>query len=183
MRARALALAGFLLLDGCLLAGCTVSEDVRKSARDVVTLRSGTVNELRALRGSGPFTRYELAPEALVEVAAAACRKARGLRGKPVTAVEVSPRYGEVTAKERAYDVYPDVGYSEDWRSAVVITVHPILGEPQACRVEWHAARRSPLLPCAVHWDSVLPGLIAEALREAAPVPEGAASAPLTPPR
>ena len=71
-----------------------------------------------------------------------------------------------MTAKERAYDVHPDVGYSEDWRSAVVITVHPILGEPNVSRVEWHAGRRSPLLPCGVHWDGVLPGLIAEALAE-----------------
>ncbi len=181
--ARTLALAGLLLLEGGLLAGCTVSENVQDSARDVLTLRSGTVNELKALRGTGPFTRYEVAPAEMLEVAAAACRKARGLRGKPVTGVEVSPRYGEVTAKERAYDVHPDVGYSEDWRSAVVITVHPIEGEPRASRVEWHAGRRSPLLACAVAWDRVLPGLIAEALREAAPAPEGAASALLAPPR
>jgi|GEM_PF-1753772 len=164
---RTLAISGLLLLAGSLLASCTVSENVRDSARDVITLRSGTVSELKALRGSGPFTRYEVAPREMLEVAAAACRKARGLRGKPVTGVEVSVRYGEVTAKERADDVHPDVGYSEDWRSAVVITVHPILGEPNVSRVEWHATKRSPLLGCGVDWDGVLPGLIAQALREA----------------
>ena len=99
-RARA---SGLLLLLASAWAGAgCVSKEVRDSAKDVLTLRSGTVSELRDQRGQGPFHLYDVAPSEMLQVAAAACRKAVGLRGRPVTTVEVSPRYGEVTAKEQA---------------------------------------------------------------------------------
>lgn len=168
------ALAGALLaglsagsLAGALAgAGCRVSPVVGEAARDVLTLRSGTITGLKALRGSGPFTRYEVAPEAMLDVLAAACRKARDLGGRPVTSVTISRHYGEVTAKEHAPDAPADPGYSEEWRTAVVATVHPLAGEPGACRVEVHAARRSPLMGGANLWERDLPGWIDEVLRE-----------------
>ena len=147
--------------------GC-VSKDVRESARDVLTLRSGTVSELRDRRGRGPFRRYELPPAEMLEVLGAAARKARDLAGRPVSAVTVSARYGEVVAKERGPDDPAEGSYQEDWRTAVVATVHAVPGEPGASRVEIHAMRRSPLLDAAVEWEARLPGWIDEVLRERA---------------
>jgi hypothetical protein len=89
-----------------------------------------------------------------------------GLRGKPVTAVEIHARYGEVVAKERAPDAPDDPGYSYEWVSAGVVTVHVVPGEPHVSDVEIHGARRSPLTPCGVHWESMLPPVLAQVVAE-----------------
>lgn len=156
-----------------LLAACRASPLALEAARDVVTRRTGTVAGLKDLRGTGPFTRYEVGPEEMLEVLAQACRRARDLRGRPVALVTVSRRYAEVTAKEPDPDAPDDPGYSAEWRSAVVATVHAIPGAPDACQVEIHAVRRSPLLGCSTLWERDLPRWIAETLaaREA-PSPE-----------
>ena len=146
-------------------AGCALKESVRDSAHDVLTLRRGTISGLRDLRGTGPFRHYDLAPEAMLEVVAAACAHARDLAGRAVSAIEVSPRYLEVVAKERPPDVPEGVGYSKDWRTAVVVIVHRIEGQPGECQVEIHGARRSPLLGGATDWERRLPGWIDEELR------------------
>jgi len=148
--------------------GC-VSENVKDIAHDVLTLRSGTISALKDMRGQGPFHMYSVPPAEMLEVAAAACRKAVGVGNRPPL-VSVSERALEVTAKEVEPDAPKDPGYSEDWRSAVVIIVHPDVSNPSVSRVEWHAARRSPLLGYRVDWISRLPGWIDEALRERAGV-------------
>ena len=155
-----------VLLAG-LLPGC-VSKHVRAVAHDVFTLRSGTISALKAQRGTGPFRRYEVAPDELLDLIAEAAGKARDLWGRPVGSVDVSRHYREVVAKERAPDAPADPGYSEDWRTAVVVTVHPVEGEPGASRVEIHAGRRSPLLGGRNDWQRSLPGWIDEVRRERA---------------
>ena len=157
-----IAAAGFALL---LLAGC-VSKEVGEIAENVVTLQGGTISELRDRRGSGPFTTYEVAPGGMLKVIERACRKARGLGGRPVTAVFVSERYREVIAKERAVDAKDPDSYSEVFRSAVVAMVDPVPGRPDACRVEIHAMNRGPFHRGAVKWERDLPGWIREALSE-----------------
>lgn len=153
-----------LLLVAVLLPACRVSESVQTSARDVLTLRNGTIHELRERRGQGPFVRYEVAPEAMLDVLAAAAGRARDLAGRPVTGIAVSKRYGHVVAKERAPDAPKDPGYSEDWRTAVVAIVHAVPGEPRASRVEIHGTRRSPLLGGANDWERALPAWIEQEL-------------------
>lgn len=147
------------------LPGCA-SELAADAARDVLTLRQGTMSGLKRLRGTGPFREFAVPPAEMLEVAAAACRKAKGLRGRPVTVVEVSPRYGEVTAKEQPADAPEDASYGDEWVSAVLIIVHPVPTRPGVSKVEWHHARRSPLMGCGVDWARSLPGWIDEALAE-----------------
>ena len=166
----------FLVACALTLPGC-LSKNVRAAAHDVFTLRNGTISELRNRRGSGPFRRYDVPPDEMLQVIAEACRHAKDLAGRPVTGVDVSVRYREVVAKERAPDAPADPGYSEDWRTAVVATVHPIEGEPGASRVEIHGGQRSPLLGGANDWERSLPGWIDEVLRErAATTPSAPAS-------
>lgn len=178
-RSVGVALVAALALGG----GCALKESVRDSAHDVFTLRRGTISALRDLRGTGPFRRHPLPPDAMLEVVAAACRRARDLAGAPVTGIEVSPRYREVVAKERAPGTRDDPGYAEDWRTAVVATVHPIEGEPDACRVEIHGTRRSPLLGGANVWEESLPGWIDEELAARRTVPAAGAPGAATPAR
>ena len=62
------------------LPGC-VSEQVADVAHDVLTLRSGTMSELKARRGQGPFRIYKVPPVEMLGVLATACGKAVGQRG------------------------------------------------------------------------------------------------------
>lgn len=144
------------LLGVALALGGCASEQARLAVRDVLTLRTGTVSELRDRRGRGPLREHAVPPEAMLELAAQACRGMVGLRGRPVTTVEVSRRYGEVTAKEQGLDGRRDPAYGDEWVSAVVITVHPVPGDPARSRVEWHACRRSMLMGCGVDWAGLL---------------------------
>ena len=61
-----------------LLAAC-VSDDVKETAETVLTLQSGTVSELRDRRGNGPFTTYDLAPDAMLGVVEALVFPAPGM--------------------------------------------------------------------------------------------------------
>ena len=161
---RALALA--LVLGSCA-AGCSLSETERKAVRDVVTLRRGTISDLRAQRLTGPFHRYEVPPEEMMRVAADAVRTARDFRGRPAK-VRESVRYREVVAKESAAEAPPIPSYSDEWTTAVVVTVHDVPGEPEASRVEWHSARRSVLMGGVTDWERSLPGWIDEVLAKRA---------------
>ena len=156
--------AGVVLVLALLVPACAVKEEVRDVAKDVLTLKRGTISGLKAKRGQGPFTRYEVPPETMLSVLEEACGKARDLAGRPVT-VFVSKNYREVTAKERAPDDPADADYREDWRTAVVATVHPLEHEPGACKVEIHGARRSVLYGGANDWERTLPRWIDEVLR------------------
>lgn len=149
---------------GSSASGCRLSETERDSVRDVLTLRRGTISDLRALRLTGPFTRYEVPPGEMLLVVADAAGKARDSRGRPARR-RVSPRYGEVVAKESAPEAPPDPSYDDEWSTAAVITVHPVANEPEASRVEFHAARRSVLMGGLTDWNRSLPGWIDEVLR------------------
>jgi hypothetical protein len=131
----------------------------------VLTLRNGTMSELKARRGQGPFRIYQVPPVEMLGVVATACGKAVGQRGRPVTVVEISQRYMEVSAKEQAHDAPKDASYGDDWISAVLVIVHPDAAQPDLSRVEWHTTARSPLIGCSVDWERVLPGLIEAELR------------------
>ena len=165
-RGRRLVCLGSLLVCLACAPGC-VSENVKDVAHDVLTLRTGTISALKDMRGQGPFHMYPVPPAEMLEVVAAACRKAVGVGNRPPL-VSVSERALEVTAKELEPDAPKDPGYSQDWRSAVVVIIHPDPRNPSVSRVEWNACRRSSLLGYRVDWMGSLPGWIDEALRERA---------------
>ncbi len=156
------------------LAGC-VSEEVRASAEAVLTLRSGTMSDLRARRGHGPFREYDLPPKDLLEVVAAAARRARGAGGAPVRAVFVAPARGEVVAKERTGADAARTGYGAPFVSAMLAVVHPVPDQPLRSRLEVHEIRSGPFHAGVVRWVRDLPRWIdaerAERARPKAPGP------------
>ena len=104
-----------------LLLGCSgADESVREAAETVLTLQSGTVNELRNKRGSGPFTTYDVPPDEMLEVLDRAARKARNDVGEPVQAVFVYENAREVVAKERSGDA---AGAKAAWQA--YLDAHP----------------------------------------------------------
>jgi hypothetical protein len=157
---RALAAALALALGGC------VSDAVVESAVTVLTLQGGTVSELRDRRGTGPFRTYDVPPAEMLGVIERAAGKARGLGGKPVTAIFVSERYREVIAKERTAEQASSDAYSDAFRTAVVAMVDPVPGKPGSSRVEIHAMHRGPFHRGSVAWERDLPTWIDEVLGE-----------------
>lgn len=162
---------GVLLLAGgaAALAACATggggveAETLQETAVGVLTFQGGTISELKERRNRGPFRRYDLAPDALVEVVAEAARKARGPDGRPIRTVWVRRRAREVVAKEPAPDAKGD-GYQQPWRSAMVAMVHEIPGEPEASRLEIHAMDKGPFHRGRIDWEGAMPGWIAEVL-------------------
>jgi len=156
---------------GSVLAGC-VSEQVKETAGTVLTLQSGTVSELRAQRGTGPFRDYDVAPAVLLGVVEEAAHKARGKGGEPVRAIFVSELRGEVVAKERAADQAKDDGYAAPFRTTMLAVVHAISGQPRRSRLEIHEISRGPFHGGVVRWTQDMPGwidaVLAERAREAA---------------
>lgn len=133
-------------------AGCTTNdthEMVGEIAVNVLTLQTGTTSELRDLRGTGPFTTYDVPPEEMLEVLTAAMRRAAGPDGPPYVEVYPSRRYGEVVAKEFAE---PGQGYEDAFRSAAIAIVHALADRPGASRVEIHAVQRGPFHHGQVAW-------------------------------
>lgn len=163
MRRPAVALLGFLLV-AC--AGDDTTDQIKEVAENVVTLQSGTMTELRELRGQGPFRRYEQPPDVMLEVIEEAIGHARGLGGREVAGVWVSKRRGEVVAKEREPDEADSEKYSLPFRSAVLVIVHPVLGEPNVSQVEMHATHRGPFHKGRVAWQRDLPRWIDDVLRQ-----------------
>ncbi len=163
-----------LLVSSCLIAGCAgLDEDVQDAATNVLTLQSGTISELKAKRGSGPFTTYAVPPDEMLTVLRDAASKARGLGDRPVRAIFVSERRSEVIAKEREPDESTDEYYDGVFRTAMVATVHKVIGDPSSSRVEIHATQRGPFHRGAVQWTRDMPKWIDEVIAERdAPPPE-----------
>lgn len=154
-------LAGLLLLGGC--AG-GISDRALDSAVTVATLRDGTMSALRERRGQGPFQRYDVAPDVLLDAVARAAAQARGRGNRPVKAIFTSRRRGEVVAKERSAEDADSTGYAKPFLSAMLAIVHEIPGEPQAARLEIHETSSGPFHLGAVRWRADMPGWIAAEL-------------------
>ena len=157
---------GFL---GVVLVACASDDTtdlIQEVGENVVTLQSGTMTELRELRGQGPFRRYEQPPEVMLEVVEEAIGHARGLGGREVGGVWVSRRRGEVVAKEREPDKADSETYGLPFRSAVLVVVHPVQGEPNVSRVEIHSTQRGPFHKGRVAWQRDLPRWIDDVLRQ-----------------
>jgi hypothetical protein len=135
------------------------------------------MSELRQRVGSGPFRIYELAPGEMLEVLEEAVGEARGVGGKPVSGVFVSERRRQVVAKERPADEADDDGYSKPFLTAMVATVWPVEGRPEACRVEIHAMRSGPFHTGRIQWERDMPAWIERVLTRR----RSAAAAPLAP--
>lgn len=151
--------AGTAIVVALLLAACKggVSEDTKKAVENVVTLRTGTVSELHALYGTGPFRDYAVPPGEMVDLATAVLKTF-------VPAVFANERTLTVVAKERkGKDAWVD-DYSPEWHSAVIVFVHRVVGNPDACRVEIHATNRGTFHKGSIAWEQVLPGRLDEAV-------------------
>ena len=180
---RVLAVWGFVL--GCAVLACSllgsgcsgVSDRVKDTAETVLTLRSGTMSDLRLRVGDGPFTTYDVPPEEMLTVVEEAARSARGRGGRPVAGIFVSELRGEVVAKERPPDKAHEDGYADPFLSAMVATVRPVTNRPDVSSVEIHAIRSGPFHRGVVAWERDMPRWIGAVLRARRAV----ADAPLAP--
>lgn len=157
------------LLAAVLLVACASddsTDQIKEVAVNVVTLQSGTMTELRERRNQGPFRRYAEPPDVMLEIVEDAVRRARGKGGRKVEGVWVSKRRLEVIAKERDPEDAHREKYGLPFRSAVLVFVHPILGEPEASSVEIHATQRGPFHKGQVAWQRNLPRWIDDVMRE-----------------
>lgn len=171
----------FLLLLGAT-GGCA-DPLAEEAVTNVLTLQSGTMSELRARRGTGPFREYGLAPDVMAEVLGEALRKARGVGGEPLAAIWVKPHRGEVYAKERTPAMAADDSYDGPLLGGVIVFVHPVRGRSGASRIEVHEMQRGPFHRGAVRWRRDLPGWIEEALSERLAAIPAAPEPDVTPPR
>jgi hypothetical protein len=153
--AAALAIAAALV--AAATSACTMSkgtkEFVQDAATNLVTLRQGTITDLRARRGTGPFREYAVPPDEMVTIVE------QVLKSK-VVAVFPNRRAGEVIAKEREGDDAYDDWYSPKWKSAVVVIVHPVPEDPNRSKVEIHAMNAGKFDKGRIAWEAELPGLI-----------------------
>lgn len=156
-----------LLLCACgvLLAGCA-NERVGEAAETVLTLQSGTINELRNRRGSGPYVTYPFAPDEMLGILENAARRAHNAAGEPVQAVFVYEGAREVVAKERAGVEGRSTGYPAAFRTAMYAAVLPVRGDPGSSRVEIHAMQRGPFHKGVVQWQRDMPRWIDEVIAE-----------------
>ena len=74
----------------CLSACSGIDDTVKDSAETVLTLRSGTMSDLRKRVGQGPFRTYEIPPAEMLEILEEAVGEARGRGDRPIRAVFVS---------------------------------------------------------------------------------------------
>lgn len=156
-----------MLLLALPLAGC-LSDDALKTAETVLTLQSGTMSELRNMRGQGPFRTYDVAPDVMLGVVEEAARMARIRGDEPVRAIFVSERKGEVVAKEREGEAAKDDGYEAAFRTAMYAVVHEVPDQPGRSRVEIHEMTRGPFHTGVVRWVRDMPGWIDAVLAERA---------------
>ena len=161
-----------------LLGGCSgLDDNVKDSAETVLTLRSGTMSDLRQRVGQGPFRTYEIPPDEMLEILEEAVGEARGRGDRPIRAVFVSENRRQVVAKEREGEHRDDDGYSKPFVTAMVATVYPIRERPEASRVEIHAIRSGPFHGGRVRWERDMPTWIDRAIQKR----RSAAAAPLAP--
>jgi hypothetical protein len=142
-----------------LLAACKggVSEDTKKAAENVLTLRTNAVSELHERYGTGPFRDYAVPPREMLDLVTAALKTF-------VPAVFENERTFSVVAKERSgKDAWVD-DYSPEWDSAVIVFVHRVTGRPDACRVEVHSTNRGVFTKGRIPWEQVLPARLDEAV-------------------
>jgi len=151
-----------LLLAG---GGCMNKRTI-EALETTATLQTGTMSDLHARRGRGPFTTYDLPPAEMLGVLEQSARKARGLGGKPVSAIFVSENRLQVVAKERPPDEADDDGYAAAFRTAMLAIVHPVHGRKDACRVEIHSIGRGVFHPGVVAWQRDMPGWIDAVMKE-----------------
>jgi hypothetical protein len=137
-------------------------DEVTKVAKEVLSLKSGTVSELKAQRGAGPFREYPLAQDDLYDLVVEV------LEAK-VAAVFPNRKAFEVVAKERTGKDKHDDWYAPDWRSAVVVYVHPVPGDDARSKLEIHATNRGPFHRGAIAWQRELPALIDAAVARRGP--------------
>jgi hypothetical protein len=138
-----------------LAGGCSSDPDdqVSQVAKDVLTLKTGTVSELKAQRGAGPFREYPVSQDVLFEVVVEVLKSR-------VAAVFPNRKAYEVVAKERhGKDRYDD-WYSPEWRSAVVVYVHPVLGDDARSKLEIHGMHRGAFHRGCIEWECDLPAQI-----------------------
>jgi len=164
-RLRAIVLA---LVVACVAAGPACSSGTGKTVQEVavnvLTLQSGTVSELRDLRGTGPFLAYDVPPDEMMGIVEAVLRT-------KVVAVFPNPRAFEVVAKERLGAEAADDWYAPPSRSMVVVIVHPAAGGGPGSRVEIHAMDRGPFHRGHIAWERELPPLLNDAVRHRGSTP------------
>ena len=133
------------------------SKNIRETAATVLTLQGGTMTELRAMRGNGPFRTYAIPPPEMISIVGAV------LRTKVVAVFEVACR-GEVVGKERDSKLATEDTYSEAFRSAVIVFVHPVPGDENSSKLEIHAMQRGPFHTGSIGWEAELPPLLDDAV-------------------
>lgn len=142
------------LLGALLVVAC--SKDVQETATNVLTFQSGAMSELREKRGEGPFHAYPVPPDEMLGLVEAVMKT-------KVTAVFAAPRRLEVVAKERDAAHATEDWYGPNWRSAVIVFVHPVPGDPSASKLEIHAMDRGPFHKGRIAWERELPPLLRDA--------------------
>jgi hypothetical protein len=140
---------------GGAAGGGGTGKQVKEIATNVLTLQFGTITDLRAMRGQGPYYDYEVPPAAML----AAAEKA--MKSK-VVGVYPNPHAMEVVAKERAAKDEWDDRYDTKWLSAAIVIVHPVPSEPGRSKVEIHAIDRGPFHKGRIAWEAELPLLLAQ---------------------
>jgi hypothetical protein len=151
-RARTSLLA--LAAASALAVGCgSVSDDTREAIRNVLTLEMGAVADARALRGTGPFRDYEVPPDEMLDIAEGVL-----LTKTPAVAKNLDAR--EAIGKERPPELAGEDAYAARWVSAVVVTVHPVAGQPGRSRVEVHGVHKGVFTRGRIPWEGEVPALL-----------------------
>jgi len=135
------------------LAACKADDTVKQTVKDVLSLKTGTVSDLKSRRGLGPFREYPVPPAEMLDLVAEAI-------STKVVAVFPDPRAGEVVAKERVGKDRYDDWYAPDWVSAVAVYVHPVIGAPDRSKVEIHWTNRGRFHRGSIDWANELPPLL-----------------------
>jgi hypothetical protein len=161
------------LLAAIALASCSSTDedaprsadsDTSKQVKEILTnvsrLRFGTVSDVRAMRGTGPFYDFDVPPGVMLDAAEKAMKS-------KVAAVFPNPRALEVIAKERRPDMAWDDSYAPSFLSAAIVIVHPVPGDPHKSKVEIHAIDRGPFDRGSIPWEAELPRLLAQYSRAA----------------
>ena len=143
----------------CALCACTAekTKTYKDVASNVLALKFGTMSDLEAKRGTGPFRDYAVPPAEMMDLVAAVLKT-------KVPAVFPTKGCLTVYAKERVGKDKAIDDYSPDYVSGVAVVIHPVAGNPSACRVEIHATDRGTFTKGKIDWERELPPLFDEAV-------------------